>query len=487
MTEPIYGEVASAGASRISATALADLLGYWSASGGALYQMLASRISRLADTAGLPPGIRLPPERELAAVLSVSRNTVATAYQILRDEGMAESRRGSGTRIAPHRITPAAVHRANGFFARVLQDAEVRINLTLAAVDCAPQVAAALDDPASVLDRAARREITSGTGYFPYGVPSLRTAIAAMLTTRHGLPARTPEVLITTGAQQALDLLIRREVMPGRPVIAEDPTFPGALDALHRSGARLVGVRPGDVERLERAIAAHRPGLVYLIPTYQNPVGSSLPLSAREQVVALAAANPDVVFIDDMTLADVTLSDSTPPPPLAALAPDLPNIVTIGSLSKTHWAGLRIGWIRAPEGILAGLAAAKSAADLGSSAYHQAIAAELVAGQYDQIVKWRTDWLRPRYAAIDGALRAHLPACTWTPPEGGLTIWARLPGDADSEPFTQAALRRGIAMVPGRLLSVADDATDATSYVRIAYTRPPDQLTAAIETLAGIL
>jgi DNA-binding transcriptional MocR family regulator len=487
MTEPIYDEVAPAGASRISATALADLLGYWSTSGGALYQMLASRLSRLADTAGLPPGIRLPPERELATVLSVSRNTVAMAYQILRDEGMAESRRGSGTRIAPHRITPAAVHRANGFFARILQNADVRIDLTLAAVECAPQVAAALDDPGSVLSRAARREVTSGTGYFPFGVPSLRTAIAAMLTTRHGLPARTSEVIVTTGAQQALDLLIRREVLPGRPVIAEDPTFPGALDALHRSGARLVGVRPGDVERLERVIAAHRPGLVYLIPTYQNPVGTSLTLSARERVVALAAANPDVVFIDDMTLADVTLSDSAPPPPLAALAPDLPNIVTIGSLSKTHWAGLRTGWIRAPEGVLAGLAAAKSAADLGSTAYQQAIVAELVAGQYDQIVKWRTEWLRPRYAAIEEALRAHLPDCAWTPPEGGLTIWTRLPGDADSDPFTQAALRRGIAMVPGRLLSVADDADDATHYVRIAYTRPPDQLTAAIETLAGIL
>ncbi|MGH3171238.1 MAG: aminotransferase class I/II-fold pyridoxal phosphate-dependent enzyme, partial [Trebonia sp.] len=227
-------------------------------------------------------------------------------------------------------------------------------------------------------------------------------------------------------------------------------------------------------------------GLVYLIPTYQNPVGTSLPLSARERVIALAAANPDVIFIDDMTLADVILSDSAPPPPLAELAPDLPNIVTIGSVSKTHWAGLRTGWIRAPEGIVAGLAAAKSAADLGSTAYQQAVVAALIAGQHDQIIKWRAEWLRPRYAAIDSALRAHLPAWTWTRPEGGLTIWARLPGDSDSEAFAQAALRRGIAVVPGRLLSVADDATDATNYVRIAYTQPPDQLAAAIETLAGI-
>src|SRR6516164_1769410 len=115
MTDPINGEVA-----RITATALADLLAYWSACDGPLYRLLATRIGRLADTGELPAGLRLPPERELAAVVSVSRNTVAMAYQVLRDEGMADSRQGSGTRITPHRTTPAAVHRANGFFARLL-------------------------------------------------------------------------------------------------------------------------------------------------------------------------------------------------------------------------------------------------------------------------------------------------------------------------------------------------------------------------------
>ena len=140
---------------RIGGPALADLLGRWSAADGPLYRLLASRIGRLADTGSLPPGTRLPPERELAAVLAVSRNTVALAYQLLRDDGMAESRQGSGTRIVPHRVTPAAVHRANGFFTGMLESSAVSFDLTLAAVDCAPQVAAALDDPASVLSAAA--------------------------------------------------------------------------------------------------------------------------------------------------------------------------------------------------------------------------------------------------------------------------------------------------------------------------------------------
>jgi DNA-binding transcriptional MocR family regulator len=470
---------------KITAAALADLLGYWSAADGPLYRLLATRLGRLADTAELPAGLRLPPERDLAAALSVSRNTVALAYQVLRDDGMADSRQGSGTRIVPHRTTPAAVHRANGFFAGLLGSASVQADLTMAAVECPPQVAAALDDPCSVLSPAARRAVTSSLGYFPHGLPDLRAAIANLLTSRHGVPTRPEEIIVTTGGQQALDLLIRCEVVPGQPVVTEDPTFPGALDALHRSGARLVGVPPGDVERLAHAMAAHRPALAYLIPTHQNPVGTRLPADARQRVVALAAAHPQVVVIDDMTLMDVPLSDAPVPPPLVALAPGLPNLVAIGSLSKTYWGGLRTGWIRAPEGIIARLAAAKAAMDLGSTAYQQAIVAALVARQHDEIIKWRAEWLRPRYAALTGALASCLPSWQWTMPEGGLTIWARLPGDTDSGAFAQAALRRGVALVPGRLLSATAGA-EAARHVRLAFTQPPGQLAQAATALATI-
>jgi DNA-binding transcriptional MocR family regulator len=470
---------------RITASALADLLGYWSACDGPLYRLLATRLGRLADTSELPPGLRLPPERELASALSVSRNTVAMAYQVLRDEGMADSRQGSGTRIVPHQCTPAAVHRANGFFTRVLGASQVAADLTLAVVECAPQVAAALDDPASVVPAARRRAVTATTGYFPAGLPELRAAVAGMLAARHGLPASAEEVIITTGAQQALDLLVRCKVVPGQAVVTEDPTFPGALDALHRCGARPVGVPAGDIGRLERALAAHRPPLAYLIPTYHNPLGVSLPLAARQRVIALAKAYPDTVFIDDMTVADLALTDAPPPPPLAALGASLPNVVTVGSLSKTYWGGLRTGWVRAPRGIVARLAAAKAATDLGSTAYQQAVVAALVADQNEEILKWRANWLRPRYTAVAAALRAHLPGWEWACPEGGLSLWARLPDGTDSGAFTQAALRRGVAVVPGRLLSPAAG-TEAGRYIRLAFILPPGQLIEAVKALAAV-
>jgi DNA-binding transcriptional MocR family regulator len=493
VAEPIRSSLAGV---RIGAPALADLLGRWPAGDGALYRLLALRIARLADTGELSPGLRLPPERELAAALSVSRNTVAAAYQLLRDEGMAESRQGAGTRITPHRTTPAAVHRANGFFSGMLESAEVAADLTLSIVDCAPQVAAALTDPASVADAGAMRAVLETSGYFPHGLPVLREVIADHLTRRLGLPSGPDEVMVTTGSQHALDLAIRTEVLPGQPVAVEDPTFPGVLDTLHRCGASVIGIPADgglDPARVAHALRTHRPAMMYMIPTHQNPTGLVMPAGQRQRIAALAAAYPETVFVDDMTLAELPLRDATPPPPLAAYADrgTNGNLVTVGSLSKIYWGGLRIGWIRASTGLVSRLAAAKAAADLGSPAFWQLIAAGLLADQHDEILKSRAEWLRCRYDALSQALTARLPDWTWPVPDGGPTLWVRLPRrdgpagsiPADSGAFAQAALRRGIAVVPGRLLS-ASGGTAANEHIRVAFTRPPDVLTRAVATLA---
>ncbi|HEX4832943.1 MAG TPA: PLP-dependent aminotransferase family protein, partial [Trebonia sp.] len=376
------------------------------------------------------------------------------------------------------------VHRANGFFAGLLGSTTVEADLTMACVDCAPEVARALASPADFVAPALHQALLGTSGYYPYGLPELRAAIAAMLTSRHGLTTKPEEVIVTSGAQQALDLLIRCELVPGQPAIVEDPTFPGMLDALQRSGARPVGVPPGDPARLARAIAAHRPGLAYLIPAHHNPLGVSMTADAAQQVVGLARANPDVVVIDDMTMADLPLG-GRPPAPLAALAPGLPNLVTVGSLSKTYWAGLRLGWVRAPAGIIARLAAAKAAVDLGSTAYQQAIVAAVIAELNESILTARLAWLQPRYEALAAALDKYLPDWTWARPQGGLSVWARLPGGADAGTFAQAALRRGVGLVPGRLLSTSGD-DEAARHVRLSYAQPPEVLTEAVRRLAEI-
>jgi DNA-binding transcriptional MocR family regulator len=120
-----------------------------------------------------------------------------------------------------------------------------------------------------------RQALTRQAGYLPSGLPALRAAIADLLTVRHGQPA-----------------------------VTEEPTFPGALDALHRAGARPVGVPVGDISRLSDVLGAHYPALIYLIPTHQNPLGAIMSAADRDRVVALARRYPDVTFIDDMRLAD---------------------------------------------------------------------------------------------------------------------------------------------------------------------------------------
>ena len=296
-----------------------------------------------------------------------------------------------------------------------------------------------------------------------------------------------------------MDLLIRCEVLPGQPVAVEDPTFPGALDALYRAGARVIGIpaRAGlDPERLEHVVRTHRPAMAYLIPTHHNPTGLVMRAGHRRRVARLAAAHPDTLFVDDMTLAELPLGDNPPPLPLAALDPRQPNLVSLGSLSKLYWGGLRTGWIRASAGLIARVAAAKAAADLGSAAFSQAIVAALLNDKHDDIVKWRREWLRARHDALAGALRAALPEWTWPEPDGGLTLWVRLPGagsgPADSGTFAQAALRQGVAVVPGRLLSATAGAArgraggsgQATGYLRLAFTQAPDVLARSAVALA---
>jgi DNA-binding transcriptional MocR family regulator len=209
-----------------------------------------------------------------------------------------------------------------------------------------------------------------------------------------------------------------------------------------------------------------------------------MPQPDRQRVADIAAAHPDTLFIEDMTLADLALDPEPgagPPPPLAAASQQQPNMITVGSLSKVYWGGLRTGWVRAGTGVISRLAAAKAAADLGSAPYQQAIVAALMAGQHEEIVRWRCGRLRQQRDSLQDALRACLPGWTWTVPPGGLTLWVRLAGKADSGAFTQAALRHGVAVVPGRLLSATGSSQD---FVRIAFSQAHGRQSRAASALA---
>jgi DNA-binding transcriptional MocR family regulator len=289
-------------------------------------------------------------------------------------------------------------------------------------------------------------------------MPSLRKEIAAHLGGR-GLPTTPDQLLVTAGAQQAIDLLARFLVGEGDAVVLEDPTYLGALDAFTQARARLLAVPVGpagaDVGVLRRIVAQGAPSLVYLVPTFHNPTGTVLPEGARREVARLAEES-GVAVVEDECLSDLSFGPA-PPPPIAAFAPRAP-VFTVGSMSKLFWGGLRVGWVRGPQPLIARLTRLKVAADLSGSPIGQALAARLLPRR-EEVAGLRRREFRARYEQLARLLHDALPDWSWLRPEGGLTLWVRLPSPA-AEELARAAVRHGVSIVPGPVHSPSGGCSD---------------------------
>ena len=462
---------------------LAKALGDFPRGDGPLYQQLAQAIAQSAEHGDLLPGTRLPPERELASALKLSRTTVVQAYSRLREAGTIESRHGSGTWVrrtgktgwpSPQEHEVSSAFRRNVVFRSLIERSGDAISFVSAQLPPLPEIDAA----AQAVAREGASSLGKGEGYFPMGLPALRQAVAAHLS-RTGLPSREEQVLITNGAQQAISLVAGLLVARGEAVVTEDPTYIGAIDVLVSAGARVMAV-PGaaadlDLDRL-RSLLAMRPRLLYLVPTYHNPTGALMPERTRREVARLAE-ELQVPVIEDNTLAELGL-EGDPPPPIAAFAPKA-NILTIGSLSKVFWTGLRAGFIRGPEAWIVRLGRFKALSDLGGPLVSQAIAA-LLLDQAQSAAKARRREVSAKLDLLTKLLAKQLPAWTWKKPEGGLLLWARMPA-GDAEELAPIAARHGVTLVPGsanspdhrfadhiRLPIVADAATMQEGIARLA-------------------
>src|SRR4051794_37801111 len=318
----------------LSGPHLARILGAWRSSGPA-YASLARALRLLVLDGRLPLRTRLPGERELAEALGVSRTTASAAYAALREEGFLASRRGSGSWTQlPADAGAAPVEGPSG---------EDLIDLSCAAC-AAPEGAL---HSALVAASAELPRHLPGPGYDAAGLPSLRRALAAYFTGR-GVPTASEQIFVTAGALHAFTLLLRVLAGPGDRVLTEHPTYAAALDAVRATGARPVPVPllgdGWDFEMLASTLRQAAPGLAYLIIDHQNPTGLTLPPAAREQLVALARATRTPLVIDE-AIVGLHL-DAEPLRSIAALDEPGETVITIGSMSKTFWAGLRIGWVR---------------------------------------------------------------------------------------------------------------------------------------------
>jgi len=459
-----------------------NVLGGWSQDSGPVYLRLANGARSAILRGDLPPGSRVPAERNLARLLAVSRTTVVSAYEILRQEGWLESRQGSGTRVrpGPRRVSGSAPEDAPASFRRhpvyrsLIEGSGGTIEFLGAHLPGTAAIPGELTMLASGLARLARDH-----GYLPAGLPDLRRSIAAVLTGR-GLPTREDQVLVTSGAQQAIGLVASLLLQRGDAVALESPTYLGAMDICTNAGAHLVPLPVGDEglrpETLAEVVHRTSPRLVYLVPTFHNPTGALVPEAARREIARIANRT-EVPIVEDDTLADLTLG-ADPPPPIAAFSKGGP-VITVGSLSKVLWGGLRIGWIRAPEPIFARLTRLKILTDLGCSILSQLAAVELL-GRIEAIRRERRREVRTKYRRLAGLLGKYLPSWSWTPPAGGLSLWVRLPhGDATG--FAQAALRHGVAIVPGPLASPDSGGTDR---IRLPFVHDGDTMTEGVKRLA---
>ncbi|HEV3139223.1 MAG TPA: PLP-dependent aminotransferase family protein, partial [Vicinamibacterales bacterium] len=319
--------------------------------------------------------------------------------------------------------------------------------------------------------------------YHPLGWPALRRAIAAEHS-RRGLDTTPDQVLVTNGAQQAIALSAALCVQRGDTILVEDPAYFGVLDVGRTIGARIVGVPVGadgvSPSAIRDRIAATGARLIYLTPTFQNPTGAVMPAPVRREIGRIAAAT-GVAVIDDCTMADLAIDPpgGSTPAPIAAHAPDAP-ILTIGSLSKLVWPGLRVGWIRASEPMIQRLVRIKTAMDLSCPLLTQAIATRVV-GAIGEARRLRQIELRPRRDLLRALLREHLPAWRFRVPNGGLFLWTELP-QTDAREFAQVAFRHGVVTLAGSHMSTAGE---HSSFLRVPFFAEPDTLRTAVDRLAA--
>ncbi|WP_418116601.1 PLP-dependent aminotransferase family protein [Variovorax sp. 350MFTsu5.1] len=292
------------------------------------------------------------------------------------------------------------------------------------------------------------------------GYEPLRTQLSSFMKTK-GVDVEPSGLIVTTGSQQALDLLGKTMISPGDKVIVEGPTFLATIQCFRLYGAQLISA-PIDAngvktDELEKLIAEHKPKFVYLIPTFGNPSGAMLSLERRKKVLELAVKYQTLIVEDD-PYGDLYFGEA-PPPSIMSLSKDVPGsrelLAHCGSLSKVLSPGLRIGWMIAPPELLAKATMCKQFSDAHTSTFSQATAAQyLKSGRMPATLAHVREVYGQRAQAMGAALKRELgDAVSFTQPNGGLFFWARLTGAngklADANELAKRAIEKLVAFVPG--------------------------------------
>lgn len=299
-------------------------------------------------------------------------------------------------------------------------------------------------------------QYSASEGYAP-----LREFIASWMR-QQGVSVSADNVLITSGSTQALDLVLRVLLDPGSQVVVDDPLYSGTLHTLSASGVEFLPVRSDpstgiDVSGVEDALRRHTPRLIYTVPNFHNPLGSTIPAEERPRLCAMSQAS-GVPFLEDDPYRTLYFDNTPPPPPIKSFD-DSGVVIYLGSFSKVLAPGIRLGWLVASGYVLDRLIMMKQATDMMTSGLTQMVAYEYCRRGWleSQLERSRARYQKRRDATIEAMERHFPPGVRWSVPKGGMFLWVTLPDGCDAEALLPRAIDGGVVYLPGSAFSVSHD------------------------------
>jgi 2-aminoadipate transaminase len=429
--------------------------------GRPLFMQLHEQIVDRIAAGELAVGSRLPPVRRLAEQLGINHMTVAKAYKDLAEAGFVEGRAGAGTLVrAPNKTSsrpvPAPESAAAG---SLLSERLYELSHAPGVIGFTSNYPAPDSDCVKEFETCLKSVIADGLApYFSYDPPtgrvSFRRAIVDYLAA-HGIVAMPEDVIVTSGAQQAIELVTRFLASPGAPVIVERPTYYGVINALRTVGARILEVplEPDgmDIKKLEELLSRHRARLIYTNPTFQNPTGVTTSIEKRRSILALARSHGVAILEDDHN-SELRFS-GTPIPSIRSLSEPDDTVFYVRGFGKVFLPGTRLGYVVTPTYARRPLLALKAHNDLHTNGIMQeAMARFLDRRKHMKILeRMKRDYASKQHQLIR-YLSAGMPAGTLIGrPQGGLSLWLTLPEGTEVSELYYRAVRRGVAFVAGEV------------------------------------
>lgn len=420
-----------------------------------LYRQLAESIRTLVESGSISVGDRLPATRELAGLLGLNRATVSSAYAMLEQSGLIEGHVGRGSFVAAH-LGPGTDAKMDweSILPPVAPSAGYAHGIAISFANSRPSENAF---PLAQFRRLSKQVVDSpevaailqlGS---PHGYPPLRRFLSDQAA-RQRIARPGDDLIVTNGCQQALDLIARLFVHANTVVVLEDPVYHGLLRVFTRTGAKIVPIAVDaagiNLDLLRDTMERHRPRVVVVTPSFQNPTGVSVTLERRKRIVELAQRFGAVLVENDI-YSDLRYRGQSLPT-LKELD-ESGQTILLRSYSKISFPGLRVGWVIAPQPVIARLADAKQLSDLHSDQLAQAILLRFAeSGELDRhLDRTRRAGLERLNAAIEACGRYLPPGAKYTKPDGGMNLWIEMPAPLTAAKLLSAAQERGVDFSPG--------------------------------------